>query len=197
MRYLFTYLTACFSIVFPALTVADNWQVDYPQSKLEFIAIQEGSPIRGTFKHYRADINFDPQRLSESRFQVWVETNSVDTGADERDQILRSAEFFDSTRWPQAEFKTTSISHLQGARYQAPALLSIRNIEKSLLFPFSLEIIEEPHQSRLLGHGQLSIDRFDFDMAQGDWVDTQLLGKAITIEVTIQATRASKVEATQ
>ena len=197
MRYLSTFLTIFFSVIFPALTVADNWQVDYPQSKLEFIAIQEGSPMRGSFKHYRADINFDPQRLSKSRFQVWVETSSVDTGADERDQILRSAEFFDSTRWPQAEFKTTSISHLQGTRYQALALLSIRNIEKPLLFPFSLEIIKEPHQSRLMGNGQISINRFDFDMAQGDWADTSLLGKTITIEVTIQDTRASTVEATQ
>ena len=192
MRCLLTLLLCCIGISPPALCAAASWQLDYQQSKIAFFAVQEGRPIKGGFGRFLADINFHPQQLGDSHFQVLIDTDSVDTGASERDDILRSDEFFDIRRWPQAEFKTIAISHLEGIHYEASALLKIRDIEKAVLFPFSLNIRRQDSQTTLFGHGELSINRFDFDMAQGDWADTSLIGESIKIQVTIQAKRKSK-----
>lgn len=196
MRYPTTLLAIFFWISPPTLAAADLWQVDYDNSILEFSAIQEGSPFQGEFKLFRAEIAFDPNHLKTSYFRVSVNTSSVDTRATDRDEILRSDAFFHIDRWPEATFTTLTISPQQEGFYQALAQLRIRDIEKQVLFPFQAKIIQQKNQFRLFGEGELSINRFDFNMAQDDWADTRLIGETIKIRVMIQATQAFHMEAT-
>ena len=75
-----------------------------------------------------------------------VDMTSVETGDSERDQILRSADLFDVKRWPEARFKTTSITRREGNRYLAQAELTIRDQTRQIPFPFTLEISEKTGQ---------------------------------------------------
>lgn len=167
---------------------AAPWQVDYSTSVLKFTALQEGRVIEGHFTKFDADIWFDSAQLTDSRFQVCIDMKSVDTGSSERDEILESEDFFHTARWPKAYFKTLTIEHKGGIKHEASARLKIRDIEQLVKLPFDLKISSEQSPKVLFGEGRLKIDRFDFDMARGDWSDTSVVGAEIDIHVTIRAT---------
>lgn len=179
------------------LAAADTWQVDYPASRLGFSAIQEGKPVAGEFNRYQAQIHFDPDNLDSSHFYVLIDTASVNTGAVDRDDILRSEDFFHSERWPNAEFKTLRIRHRQDNRYLAKAMLRIRDIEREVSFPFVLAVTKQKGKQILQGQGELNINRFEFDMAKGDWADTEVIGATVRVEVNIEAAYKPGTEVTQ
>ena len=171
---------------------AKAWQVDHSESQISFFAIQEGIQFPGKFERFQAQIVFDPDKLNSSYFKVAIDTTSVNTQAKERDDILRSREFFDTERWPDAFFKTTRIVSTGEHRYEATALLKIRDIERPVHFPFQLTIQHQQGQTTLIGTGKLSINRFDFNLAQGEWSDTQLIGTEVLIKVRLKATQQAR-----
>lgn len=196
MRYPGCILAIAFGMLLAVSATAAPWQVNYRRSDLQFMAIQEGNAIFGRFGNFRAEIIFDPQHLADSLFRVEIDTASVDTGVADRDDILRSADFFAVERWPRALFITRQIQHIEQNRYQADALLTIRGQERAVVFPFTLTLEKMDGYTLLRGHGDLNIDRFDYQMAQGDWADTALIGATVTVSVDIQATRDDRPEVT-
>lgn len=176
-------------------TAATQWQVDYENSRLEFIFTQDGKEHRGKFADFDAEILFSNNDLDSSRFVVIIHTDSLDTKAAQRDQILRSDVFFDTAKWPQAKFQTESIRRIGNShdsnkndnRYEAQASLTLRDQTKILPFPFQVEIEETNGNTSFFGQGETVINRFDFDMAQGYWSDTSVVGEKIRIIATIHA----------
>jgi len=163
------------------------WQVNPEKSQLSFIAIQEGVEIEGRFEDFKATIQFDKDNLAQSYFDVTVDLNSVNTGINDRDNLLRSPDFFYIRSWPKAIFRTHQIMPVQGDHYRASATLSIRNISQPVWFHFTL-VTKETKQARILiGEDLTTLDRFDFDMAHGDFTGTETVGAKIKVNVKIQA----------
>src|SRR5690348_12489717 len=59
---------------------AAHWKVDYSKSKVGFTVNWSGQPFSGSFKSWRADINFDPADLAHSRAEVSIDTGSETSG---------------------------------------------------------------------------------------------------------------------
>ncbi len=171
---------------------AKAWQVDHSESQISFFAVQEGIQFPGKFERFQAHIVFDTSALNSSHFNVAIDTASVNTQAKERDEILRSREFFDTEHWPKAFFKTNRIVATGEHQYEATALLKIRGIERQIHFPFQLTIQHQQGQTILIGTGELSINRFDFNLAQGEWSDTQLIGTEVLIKIRLKATQQAR-----
>jgi polyisoprenoid-binding protein YceI len=77
------------------------------------------SEIRGRFKRWGAMLVLDRGDLSRALLKAWVDLASIDTGSVERDQHIRSAEFFDAGHFPFAEFRSDAIAALDEHRYVA------------------------------------------------------------------------------
>ncbi len=167
----------------------DSWQVDPAQSSLKFRAIQEGNEIEGRFERFDSRLFFDKNNLEQSYFEVTIDLNSVNSDVPDRDDLLRSVDFFNIITWPEARFRTQTITHLKDDLYRANASLSIRNITLPIQFDFTLVIKEENQQKVLLGEGSALLDRFEFDMAHGDFTGTDTVGAKIRVLVKIRATR--------
>ncbi|MDN5924238.1 MAG: YceI family protein, partial [Xanthomonadales bacterium] len=93
-------------MLLPALAFARTWQVDTAHSKLGFDGSFQGGAFHGVFKQFEAKINYDPADLGHASFDVTVNLASVDTGAGERDDTLKGADFFNVAKTPQAHFIT-------------------------------------------------------------------------------------------
>ena len=65
--------------------------------------------LYGTFKDFDGSFTFDEKNPSADKVNVTINTNSVDTNHAERDKHLRSAEFLNVSKFPQATFASTEV----------------------------------------------------------------------------------------
>lgn len=170
-----------------------SWSLLPEASHLQFQFTQAGSDETGRFGNFQADFYFDPEKLEQSHFAVTVDMASVDTGDSERDQILRSEDLFAVEQWPEAHFKTTSITRGEGNRYLAQAELTIRDQTRQLPFPFTLEISETAAGGEGQGRAvfrlkaEVSLKRLDYGVGKGDWAETTWISDEVLVKVDVQA----------
>ena len=58
---------------------AVQWSTQPKESQLTFVGTQAGAPFEGKFEKFTADTKFDPKDLASSRFDVKIDTASVNT----------------------------------------------------------------------------------------------------------------------
>lgn len=98
--------------------------------------------LYGTFKDFDGSFSFDASNPSADKVDVTINTNSVDTNHAERDKHLRSADFLNVGKNPQAMFKSTSVKK-EGDELEIVGDLTLNGVTK----PVTLE-------AKLLGEGK-------------------------------------------
>lgn len=166
---------------------AAEWQVDYDQSHIYFEGEQTGSPFKGEFHDFKADITFDPNALNQSEAEVTVDLESAETGDRQRDNALPNDTWFDVADHPTARFVTTGFRHLEGDRYAADAELTIKGTTQEITLPFNLSI--EGDTAKV--DGTVMLDRFDFDVGTGDFSGGDWVPPEVKVTVDLVATRAA------
>ncbi|MGI9260162.1 MAG: YceI family protein [Gammaproteobacteria bacterium] len=158
-----------------------HWRV-HDDSSLEFVAFQQGAEFTGRFEQFDAMIRFDPGALDSSRLSISVDTDSVNTFYDDRDEILREADLLDVERWPTASFVSDDIRDIGESRFEASGDLTIRDQTHRIHLPFSFEIVDN---EALLG-GEIAISRLHYGVGQGDWSNTEWVGDDVTVRVRLR-----------
>ncbi|MBO9697389.1 MAG: YceI family protein [Sphingopyxis sp.] len=167
----------------PAQPLAD-WTVA-SGGRLGFTARWNGEAIDGRFGRWRAAIRFSPDDLAKSNIRVTVDLASADTGDGQRDDSLKSSDFFDTGAHPQAVFTTRDVRHLSGDRYEARGTLDLRGVSKPATLRFTLRI--EGDRARVAGTAR--VDRTAFGVGQGEWAATDAIAAGVDIDFSFSATR--------
>ena len=173
----------------PAPLAAASWTLEQG-SAIRFEAYQQGAPVQGSFERFVAEIVFDADDLAGSRIEVEIDTASIATGHKDRDTILRSPALFDAGRWPTARFASTRLEHLGGDAYRADGQLTIRDVQRDVVLPFTLRIADHPGapgERRAEAAGRLTISRLDYGVGQGEWAATTMVGADVVILIEIVA----------
>jgi polyisoprenoid-binding protein YceI len=182
-------LALTLGLLLPISAGAASWTLE-EGSAIRFEAYQQGAPVQGGFERFTADILLDPDDLAGSSIEVEIETASITTGHQDRDAALRSPNLFDAERWPTARFASVSLEHLGGEAYEARGQLTIRDVQKDVVLPFTLHITDhpgEPGRWRAEARGEVTISRLDFGVGQGEWASTAAVGEDVVIRVAIVA----------
>lgn len=150
----------------PAL--ARDWQVDAAKSSLTFKGTYQDGPFAGKFDKFDAAIAFDENDLAGDKFDVHVQVASVATESSERDDTLRTAEFFDPVRFPQAHFVTESFGKGADGGLEAKGTLTIRDQAK----PVVLKVRFAASGNTATLDVDTTLKRLDFGLGLGgDWAD--------------------------
>jgi polyisoprenoid-binding protein YceI len=160
-------------------SAATAWRAEPGESRLTFMATQAGAEFEGRFKRFTPQISFDPADLPGSRFVVEVDTRSADTQDGDRDAALASSDFFATDRWPTARFETTGFTDKGGRRFEARGRLTIRDVTRDVLLPFSFTPGKDGRHATLAG--DTTIRRLDFGVGQGEWKDTTWVGNEVKV----------------
>jgi cytochrome b561/polyisoprenoid-binding protein YceI len=153
--------------------------------RLGFTARWNGEAVDGRFSRWRAAIRFSSDELAKSTISVTVDLASADTGDGQRDDSLRSSDFFDAAAHPNAVFTARDIRHLGGERYEARGTLDLRGASKPATLRFTLRI--EGDRARVAGTAR--IDRTAFGVGQGEWAATDAIAAGVDIAFSFDATR--------
>jgi polyisoprenoid-binding protein YceI len=105
----------------------ERWEIDPSNSRLGFslrhIVVSE---IQGLFHRWGGEMLFDPDEVSRTQVQMWIDVASIETGSPERDAHLRSAEFLDAARFPRAQFTSTDVVVQRDGEAQLTGRLQLR-----------------------------------------------------------------------
>ena len=153
--------------------------------RLGFTARWNGEAVRGSFGRWRAAIRFSPDVLARSNIRVTVDLASADTGDGQRDDSLKSSDFFNVTAQPNAIFTARDIRHIDGDRYEARGTLDLRGVSKPVTLRFTLRI--EGNKARVAGTAR--IDRTAFGVGQGVWAATDAIAAGVDVDFSFSATR--------
>jgi polyisoprenoid-binding protein YceI len=154
---------------------ARDWQVDAAKSSLTFKGSYQDGPFEGRFGKFSAAIAFDEADLSKDRFDVTIDIASIRTESEERDDTLRTPDFFDSARFPTAHFVTASFGKGSDGGLEAKGSLTIRNVTR----PVTLKVRFSASGNAATLDVDTTLDRLDFGLgAGGDWAD---IGKDVPV----------------
>lgn len=168
---------------------SDEWRILPDQSRIAFTATQYGQPFEGTFG-FNGTIVFDPDHLDRSLADISIDISSIKTGSDDRDAQAKSAEWFDTAKFPKARFVTEKFESTGANQYMAHGKLTIRDVTLAVSFPFSLTITKTAHGEREAEmHAELSLKRLDFGVGQGQWKSKETIGDDVKISLHVLAER--------
>ena len=93
---------------------------------------------------------------------------------------------------PRRASSSTSISG-SGDRYEARGKLTLRDVTRDAVLPFTLAIVDDPAQpgrQRATARGRLIIKRLDYGVGQNEWAGTGQVANEVTIDLNVVAGRA-------
>jgi polyisoprenoid-binding protein YceI len=157
------------------------------ESKLTFVGEQAGAKFEGSFDKFSADIRFDAKDLATSRFDVKIDTASVNTQDGERDDTIKSADLFDVKRFPSAHYVAEKFTDKGGNKYSATGKLTLRNVTKDVPIEFTFENKDGGAWLK----GTAKIKRLDFGVGQGEWKDTSTVGNDVQVRFALRLKGAS------
>lgn len=107
-------------------TAQDTWKADPPHSRLSFAIAHLGiNEVSGVFNKFDVTVTATKPDFSDAQFTLKVDVASIDTEVEQRDNHLRSPDFFEVSRFPTMTFKSTSLKSAGKNRYKLSGELTL------------------------------------------------------------------------
>lgn len=178
------------------------WIIEPSHTQLEFSAKHMMiTNVRGRFNQFEGRIEFDPNNIENSTVEGAVYTHSVDTNQGQRDDHLRSPDFFHAEVHPTMTFKSTKVEHVRGDEYKVTGDLTIRGTTK----PVTFKVVDEGRGTNPWGgqrwglSAETKVNRKDWNLNWNAALETGgwLVGDDIKISAEVQAMPLAEYEAAQ
>lgn len=130
-------LLLAFFLVFSVSRLANAIELfsDKSRSKIAFsVGHFLFSTTDGRFKDFKGTIDLDEHDLIRSKVDFTVRVASIDTDNKKRDTHLRTGDFFDVEKFPEARFVSTAIEKVTGGGYRLEGNLTIHGVTKKVAF---------------------------------------------------------------
>ncbi|HEY6851351.1 MAG TPA: YceI family protein [Terracidiphilus sp.] len=107
-----TLLTGILALAAPlALAQTSTWTSDPAHSEVDFsVSHLTVSNVHGRFGHVNASIAYNEADVTRSTVNATIDVSGLDTGEEERNNHLKSPDFFDVAATPTATFTSTSVA---------------------------------------------------------------------------------------
>ena len=162
----------------PATTVVDDiagdYTLDVAHSRLGFSARHAMvTTVRGAFKDFEGTAHVDTANPANSKVELTIRTDSIDTGVADRDGHLRSADFFDAETYPEITFVSTDVVR-DGDDWTITGDLTIKDVTKPLTIDFeSTGSAKDPFGNTRLGfEGKAVLNRKDWGLTWNAALET-------------------------
>lgn len=207
MRTLFTYLFALFLFAGPVATVdadaaptatlevvADEvatYEIDTVHSEMSFRIRHLMGRVFGVFNDWEGTVQLNPADLTSAEVDVTVQTASINTFNEQRDNHLRTDDFFDVENYPTMTFKSTKME-ADGNNVKLHGDLTIRGVTKPVVLTgeYTGQGPDPWGGERVAFIATTNVDRQDFGVSFNQLVDgTGMIGDEVEISIAIEAVR--------
>jgi polyisoprenoid-binding protein YceI len=156
-------------------TLTGDYTIDAAHSKLNFsVRYAMVSNVKGEFTDFSGALHLDGDNPAASTASVDVTIDSIDTANQQRDEHLRSADFFKSDEFPTMTFRSTSVEALGGDDYRITGDLTLLGITKPITIDMEfLGATKDMYGNDRVGfEGKAEIKRSDWGMTWNAALET-------------------------
>jgi len=158
-------------VIVSGILASNQYKPEDQGSAVQFRIKNLGFNVDGTFNGLDGNIQFDPNNLTASQFEVSVDANTVNTDNNMRDNHLRNEPYLDVKNYPRIRFVSTKItpSNKTGT-FTIFGKLTIKNQTKDISFPFTASMSNEGY----VFSGTFRINRRDFNVGGASTISDDL-----------------------
>ena len=108
-----------------------KWSIDTAHSEIGFkVKHMMFTNVSGNFEKFDASIETEGDDFTTAKFDFSGEIDSINTGNADRDNHLRSVDFFDAEQFPTLTFKSTSFEKIDEGEYKLTGDLTLHGVTK-------------------------------------------------------------------
>ena len=169
-----------------------TYTIDPAHSRLGFVARHAMvTKVRGAFNEFEGTAVLDGDNPANSSAQVTIQAKSVDTRQPQRDDHLRSNDFFAMDEFPLITFVSTGARQVDDTNFELTGDLTVKGVTKSITIPFEYQgAAQDPFGNSRVGfEGSVAINRKDFGVSFNAALETGgvLVSEKVTLEFEISA----------
>jgi polyisoprenoid-binding protein YceI len=170
---------------------ADKYVIDPSHTSIGFsIRHMVINKVKGDFKDYTANFIYDEQNISRSSVSAVIQVASIDTGNEERDQHLRSPDFFDVKRFPAITFRSNKIEKTGDKEFLATGTLEMHGVVKEIGLRFTIVgKVKDPWGKTRMGvESEYTLNRLDYGLSWEKRMEDGglVVGHAVKIEMNFE-----------
>lgn len=175
--------------VLPALA-SDTYVIDATHSEVSFKIRHLLAKTSGRFTKFTGSVVIDEKDIRKSSVEVSIDAASINTDNDQRNEHLRSADFFDVEKFPKITFKSTAVREVAKGKLEITGDFTLRGVTQKITFPITNAGTQAgPRGSVVAGFidGALKLNRNEFGIKYGPG----MLGDEVEISLNIEAGKAA------
>lgn len=153
-------------------------------SEISFVSRQMGSPVEGRFRSFDAQVALDPKQLASAKIVLTVDLASATLASTETETELRQSGWFDVKKFPQASFTSSAVKSAGPGRIEVVGTFSLKGRSRPLTVPVALT----QSGGITTATGAFTVRRLDFQVGDGDWVDTDLIANDVQVKFKLALT---------
>jgi polyisoprenoid-binding protein YceI len=170
-----------------------TWSVDPAHSKVAFAVKHMGiATVRGEFTEFEGTLEVGEDPSSAKAYGI-VKAQSVDTNEPQRDEHLRSADFFDVAQYPEIKFESTAIEELDDEEFRITGQLTIHGVTQEIVLHAEVQGTDiDPWGNERIGlevTGQLSRGDYGMKFNQALGSGNMLVGDKVKLALDISAVK--------
>ncbi|HEY9168213.1 MAG TPA: YceI family protein [Lutibacter sp.] len=184
------------SIVIALLSVAlvqaqATWNIDASHTSIRFaVDHMVISEVEGIFSKYEGSVISAKEDFSDAKINFVVDVNSVNTDNVKRDEHLRSADFFETEKYPKMTFVSTSVKKTGANKYDLTGKLSLHGVTKEIILAMTYGgTTKDPWGNTKAGLKVTGIiNRTDFGLKYNSVLEagSLMIGEEVTITAKVQ-----------
>jgi polyisoprenoid-binding protein YceI len=154
--------------------ISGDYTIDPAHTRLGFSARHAMvATVRGQFTDFTGTAHVDTANPASSKVQLSIVANSISTGQQQRDDHLRSGDFFESEQYPDITFTSTDVTR-DGDEWTITGDLTIKGVTHSISVPFEFTgSAQDPFGNTRIGfEGAATLNRKDWGLSWNAALET-------------------------
>ena len=163
----------------------EKYTITPDNSKIEFIGAKVTGQHHGEFKKFSGTIDF-AGAAEKSRVAINIDSTSIETDTPDLTKHLKTADFFDVAKYPEAKFESTEIKPggEKGATHTITGNLTMHGVTKSITFPATIAV----SPGAITVESNFAVNRKDFGINYAGAADN-LIRDDVLLTLHVKATK--------
>lgn len=196
MKRIIASISTIIALALPVIASAATWNIDPDHSNVGFkVRHLMVSNVKGSFEKHSGVVDINDKDITKSRVEVSIDTNSINTNVQKRDEHLRSADFFDVAKYPTMTFVSKKIAKAGKDKLNVTGDLTLHGVTKQVVLAvegLSGESKDPWGNIRRGASASTKINRKDFGLVWNKALETGgvAVGEEVNITLEIEMIKA-------
>lgn len=190
MKNIITSISTIIALALPTFAFAATWTIDPDHSNVGFkVRHLMVSNVKGSFEKHTGVVDINENDITKSKVEVSIDTASINTNVQKRDEHLRSADFFDVAKYPTMTFVSKKVAKAGKDKLKVTGDLTLHGVTRQVVLDVdgpTKEIKDPWGNIRKGATASTKINRKDFGLVWNAALETGGVAVGEEISITLE-----------